>query len=116
MLGWEASGRDRGQQLNVTGRLGRAAEAMLTSWQAQQDEIILTLAGVRAALHGVRVEIQRTAAQHEQLADWYVKQGDEAAAWVERRAAAVQRQRLADLNAAFQALEEAVSAAIDLDP
>ncbi len=89
---------------------------MLTKWQAQRDELALTLAGVRSALLGVRGEAQRAAARHERMAAWYAEHGDEAAAWMERRTAAVQRQLLADLDAAFQALETAVSAMLELDP
>ncbi len=73
------------------------------------------LARVRPVLGEVRVQAERTATEHEQMAAWYTRHGDHAAAGVERRAAAVQRQRLADLDAAFQALEEAVSAALNLD-
>ena len=84
--------------------------------QAMEAKIARILARVRSALHDVRVETQRTAAEHEQTAAWYAEQGDEAAAWMERRTATVQRQRLADLDAALEALEDAVSAALDLDP
>jgi hypothetical protein len=89
---------------------------MLTRWQAEHDELVLTLARVRSALHDVRVEAQRTTAQHERMAAWYAQQGDEAAAWIGRRTAAEQQQRLADLDTAFKALEDAVSAVLDLDP
>jgi hypothetical protein len=64
----------------------------------------------------LRVKTQQTAAQHERMAVWYTEDGDQAAAQMERRTAAVQRQLLADLDAAFEALEAAVSAALELDP
>jgi hypothetical protein len=89
---------------------------MLTGSQAEQDEIVRTFARVRSALHGVRVKTQRTAAEHERLAGWYVEQGDEVAARMEGRVAAAQRQRLADLDAALDALDAAVSTALDQDP
>jgi hypothetical protein len=73
------------------------------------------LARVRPVLSEVRVHAERTATEHEQMAAWYAKHGDHATAVMERRAAAVHRQRLADLDAAFQALENAVSAALNLD-
>jgi hypothetical protein len=89
---------------------------MLTKWQAQRDELVLALAGVRSVLHEVRAETQRAAAQHERMATWLVERDDQAAAWMERRTAAVQRQLLAELDTTFQALENAVSAVVDLDP
>jgi hypothetical protein len=102
--------------LKVTGKAGRAVQAMLATWQAQQEEIVLTLARVREALHDVHVELQRAAAEHERMAVWYAEHGNKDAAWVERQKAAAQRQRLADMDAAFHGLEEAVSAAVELDP
>jgi phage terminase Nu1 subunit (DNA packaging protein) len=83
--------------------------------QTVQDQILPALARLRPVLSEVRVQTERTATEHEQMAAWYAKHGNHAAAGMERRAAAVQRQRLADLDAAFQALEEAVSAALNLD-
>lgn len=80
-----------------------------------QDQIRPALGLVRSALQEVRVQIQRTAVEHDQMAAWYAKHHDQAAAWMERRAAAMQRGRLADLDAALQALEEAVSDAFDQD-
>jgi small-conductance mechanosensitive channel len=91
-------------------------EAMLMRSEAMEAEIARVLADVRSALHDVRVATQRTAAEHEQMAAWYADHGDEGAAWTERRTATAQRQRLADLDAALDALEDAVSAALDLDP
>jgi hypothetical protein len=94
--------------------------AMLTSWQEQQeqqDEYVLTLGRVRSALYHVGRKTQRTAAEHERMAAWYAEHGDESAARLQRHAAASQRQLLADLAAAFQALEGTVSVALDrLDP
>ena len=90
--------------------------AMLTKDQAQRDEFVLTLAGVRSTLQGVRVETRRAADRHEQMATWYAEHGDEAAAWMERRTAEVQRHLLAELHGAFQALEKAASAVLELDP
>ena len=80
-----------------------------------QDQIRQALELVRSALQEVRVQIQRTAAEHDQMAAWYAKHHDQAAAWMERRAAAMQRGRLDDLDAALQALEEAVAGALDQD-
>jgi hypothetical protein len=114
MLGWKLG--QAGTSLKVTGRAGRAMEAMLAAWQAQQKEVVLTLARVRSAMRDVRVELQRAVAEHERMAVWYAEHGNEDAAWVERRTAEVQRQRLAEMDAAFHGLEDAVSAAVELDP
>jgi hypothetical protein len=70
----------------------------------------------RSALDDLRVETRQSAAEHERMAAWHVGRGDQVAAQMERRTAAVQRQLLADLDAAFEALEAAVSAALELDP
>jgi hypothetical protein len=83
--------------------------------QTVKDQILPALARLRPVLGEVCVQAERTATEHQQMAAWYAKRGDHAAAGMERRAAAVHRQRLADLDAAFQALEEAVSAALNLD-
>ncbi len=57
------------------------------------------------------------AAEHERMAAWYAEHDDETAARMERSTAMSQRQPLADLDAAFQALQGAMSAALDqLDP
>jgi hypothetical protein len=90
--------------------------AMLTKGQPEPDEVTRILARARSALDGLRVETQQTAAQHERMAALHVEHGDQAAAQMERRTAAVQRQLLTDLDAAFEALQAAVSAAIELDP
>jgi hypothetical protein len=50
------------------------------------------------------------------MAAWYTEHDDQAAARLERRTAAAQRQLLADIDAAFGALEAAVYAALELDP
>lgn len=83
--------------------------------QTVKDQLLPALARLRPVLGEVCAQAQRTATEHEQMAAWHAKRGDHAAAGMERRAAAVQRQRLADLEAAFQALERAVSAALALD-
>ena len=81
----------------------------------EQEQTLRTLGGVRSALQEFRLATQGAMAEHERLAGRYARQGDRAAAWMERRAAAVQRQRLADVDAALDSLEAAVSAALDLD-
>jgi hypothetical protein len=88
---------------------------MLTTGQAEPDEVARTLARARSALDDLRVETQRTAAQHERMAAWYAEQGKQADAELERHTAAVQQHLLADLATAFEALEAAVSAALELD-
>jgi hypothetical protein len=80
---------------------------MLTSWQEQSEEFVLTLGRVRSALRHVGMKTQRTAAEHERMAAWYADHGDESAR-LQRHAAASQRRLLADQAAAFQALEGAV--------
>ena len=89
---------------------------MLTKGQAEPDEVKQTLARVRSAMDDLRVETQRTAAQHERMAAWYTEHGDQAVAEMERHTAAVQRHLLTDLDAGLEALEVAVSAALELDP
>src|SRR6266516_1228426 len=59
---------------------------MLTSARAMADKSAPTLARVRSAPHDVRVQTQRTAAEHERIAAWYAEHADEAAAWMQRRA------------------------------
>ena len=80
-----------------------------------QDQIREALELVRSALQETLVQIQRTAAEHDRTAAWYATHHDQAAAWMERRGAAMQRGRLDDLDAALQALEEAVAGALDQD-
>jgi len=84
--------------------------------QAQPDEVTRILARARSALDDFRAETQAIAAQHEQMAAWYAEHGDQAAARLERRTATVQQQLLAELDAAFDAMEAAVYAALELDP
>jgi hypothetical protein len=117
MLGLGRLPRARaGPHRSVTAGLGmRQLGAMLTRGQAEPDEVIRTLARARSALGDLRAETQRTAAEHERMAAWYAERGDQAYAQMERRTAAVQRQLLADLDAAFEALEAAVSAVLELD-
>ncbi len=50
------------------------------------------------------------------MAAWYTEHDDQAAARLGRRTAAAQRQLLADIVAAFGALEAGVYAALELDP
>jgi hypothetical protein len=112
---WDARGQ-AGHRVRVAGQARPCAgEAIAVRSQTVEDQILPALARVRPVLGEVCVQAERTATEHEQMAAWYAKHGDHAAAGMERRAAAVQRQRLADLDAAFQALEEAVSAALNLD-
>ena len=82
--------------------------------QAMADEIIPALTRLRFVLEEIRLETLQTAADHEHLAAWYAKHRDLAAAHMERTTAAARRQRLADLDAAFEALEQALSAALEL--
>jgi hypothetical protein len=89
---------------------------MLTKGHAKPDEVKQTLARVRSAMDDLRIETQRTAAQHERMAAWYTEHSDQALAEMERHTAAVQRHLLADLDAGFEALEVAVSAALELNP
>jgi hypothetical protein len=84
--------------------------------QAARKQILPTLARVRSILDELSAEIQRTATEHELLADWHTKRGEAHAARSQRRAAAVQHLRLADLEAAFDALDKVAFAALDLDP
>lgn len=78
--------------------------AMLMQGQAQPDEVTRTLAHARSALDDFRAETQAMAAQHERLAAQYTQHGDQAAARLERRTAAVRHQLPADLDAAFKRL------------
>jgi len=84
--------------------------------QAQPDQVTRTLARARSALDAFRGETQRLAAQHERLAVRYAQHGDQAAAQLERRTAALQPQLLAELDAAFEAMQGAVYAALELGP
>jgi hypothetical protein len=82
---------------------------------AMQDQIMPALGRVRSILYEVQVQTEQTAIEHERMAAWHTKRGEQAAARMERRAAAVQQQRLADLDAAFGALQKAISTALGLD-
>jgi len=84
--------------------------------KAVQEQIMPALARVRSILDEVGVQAQRTATEHELMAAWHVKQGEVDAARAERLAAEVHHQRLADLDVAFDALDRAAFAALDLDP
>jgi hypothetical protein len=70
------------------------------------------LARVRTVLNGVRAERQQAAIQHEQAAAGHAAHGDAATARLEGRLATQHRQRLADVEAALEALDAAV---LDLD-
>lgn len=70
------------------------------------------LTRVRLVLEEVRLETRRTAAENEAMAARYAERGDQAAARMEWAAAAARRQRLADLDTAFEALEQALSATV----
>jgi hypothetical protein len=62
------------------------------------------------------VETQRTGTQHERLAAWHTKRREAHAARSQRHAAEVQQLRLADLDAALDALDTVTVAVLDLDP
>ena len=81
-----------------------------------QAEILAALERIRSILDEVRADTQRTAAQHERLAAWHTKRGEAHAARHQRHAAAVQQLRLADVEAAFVALDAVTLAALDRDP
>jgi len=66
--------------------------------------------------HRPRSSLRTLQAHHERMAAWYAEHGDQADAEMERHMAAVQQQQLlADLDAAFEALEAAVCAALEPD-
>jgi hypothetical protein len=83
---------------------------------AAQAEILAALARILAILDEVSLETQRTVTQHERLAAWHTKRREAHAARSQRHAAAVQQLRLADLDAAFDALDTVTVAVLDLDP
>jgi hypothetical protein len=105
--------RPTGRYLGRYGRQ-RCHGAMLTSWQEQRPEFVLTLGRFRSALRHVGMKTQRTAAEHERMAAWYAEHGDACAARLQRHAAASHRRLLADLAAAFQPLEGTASGALDV--
>jgi hypothetical protein len=84
--------------------------------RAASEQILPALARVRSILDEVTAQARRAATEHDQLAAWYAKRGEPNAAQVERQAAAVHRLRLADLDAAFDALDKAAFATLDLEP
>jgi uncharacterized protein YegP (UPF0339 family) len=83
---------------------------------SSQAEILAALVRIRSILDEVSADTKRTATQHEQLAAWHTKRGEAHAARNQRQAAAVQQLRLADLDAAFDALDVVALAVVDRDP
>jgi hypothetical protein len=81
-----------------------------------QAQILAALARIRAILDEVSADTKRTATEHERLAAWHTKQGEAHAARSQRHAGAVQQLRLADLDAAFDALDTLSVAVLGLDP
>ena len=81
-----------------------------------QAEILAALARIRAILDEGSADIKRTATQHERLAAWHAKRGEAHAARNQRHAAAVQQLKLADVDAAFDALDLVALAVLDRDP
>jgi hypothetical protein len=84
--------------------------------QAAQAQILAALARIRAILDEVGAEAQRTATQQARLAAWHARRGEAHAARSQRQAAAVQQLRLADLDAALDALDLVAVVALDRDP
>jgi hypothetical protein len=80
-----------------------------------QAEILAALARIRSILDEVNADTKHTATQHERLAAWHTKRGEAHAARNQRHAAAVQQLKLADLDAAFDALDLVALAVLDLD-
>jgi len=83
---------------------------------SSQAEILAALARIRSILDEVSADTKRTATQHERLAAWHTKRGEAHAARNQRHAGAVQQLKLADLDAAFEALDLVALAVVDLDP
>jgi hypothetical protein len=79
-------------------------------------EILAALARIRSILDEVSADTKRTATQHERLAAWHTKRGEAHAARNQRHAATVQQLKLADVAAAFDALDLVAVAVRDLDP
>src|SRR6266498_1917307 len=89
--------------------------AMLTRWQAEQTRSHgPSLAPDRRWTTSVSRPNKRPPSMG--MAAWYTEHDDQAAARLGRRTAAAQRQLLADIVAAFGALEAGVYAALELDP
>jgi hypothetical protein len=101
-----------GQRL--IGRARRGGDVMARSQTGEQ--ILAALGRIRSILDEVSVETQRTATEHDSLAAWHAKRGEANAARSERQASAVLQLRLADLDAALQALDRVSLAAMDLEP
>jgi hypothetical protein len=80
----------------------------LTRSQLLSGEAAVVLARVRVVLNGVRAERQQATIQHEQAAAGHAAHGDAAAARLENRLATEHRRRLADVEAALEALDAAV--------
>lgn len=83
---------------------------------SSQAEILAALARIRSILDEVGADTKRTATQHERLAAWHTKRREAHAARDQRHAAAVQQLRLADLDAALDALDLVAVAVLDRDP
>jgi uncharacterized protein YegP (UPF0339 family) len=83
---------------------------------SSQAEILAALARIRSILDEVSADTKRTATQHERLAAWHTKRGEAHAARNQRHAGAVQQLKLADLDAAFDALDLVALAVLDRDP
>lgn len=81
-----------------------------------QAEVLAALARIRSILDEVSADTKRTATQHERLAAWHTKRGEAHAARNQRHAGAVQQLKLADLDAAFDALDLVALAVLDRDP
>ncbi len=52
---------------------------------AMQDQIMPALGRVRSILYEVQVQTEQTAIEHERMAAWHTKRGEQAAARMERR-------------------------------
>jgi hypothetical protein len=94
----------------------RSGGEMMVRSQAAQAQMLAALARIRSILDEVSADTKRTATQHDRLAAWHTKRGEAHAARSQRHAAAVQQLRLADLDAAFDALDTVTVAILDLDP
>jgi hypothetical protein len=83
---------------------------------SSQAEILAALARIRSILDEVSADTRRTATEHERLAAWHTKRGEAHAARNQRHAGAVQQLKLADLDAALDALDLVALAVVDRDP
>jgi hypothetical protein len=111
-----ARGEARGQQLKhgPASALGGSDDTMAKS-QAVGDQIMPALARVRSILDDLVAQLQETATEIERTATRHAQRGDIDAARIERRSATVLERRLESLDAAFQALDNAAFAALDLE-